>query len=170
MLPNPLHPAVVHFPVVLAVLLPIFAIAAIWTIRRSGAPRRAWAVPLAIAGALLLSSWLAVQTGEAQEERVERVVADQPLHAHEEAAESFMSATMVVFVVIAAGMLPGLAGKSARALGTVGAVVLVAGAAWVGHSGGELVYQHGAASAYAGTQVQSAGGAVTRGGGDDDDR
>jgi len=46
MLPNPLHPAVVHFPIVLALLLPIFAIGALWTIRRGARPRRAWGIPL----------------------------------------------------------------------------------------------------------------------------
>lgn len=170
MLPNPLHPAVVHFPLVLAFLLPLFAAAALWTIRRGIAPRRAWAVPIALAGALTLSAWVAVQTGEAQEERVERVVPDQPFHAHEEAAETFITATAIVLVVMAAGLLPGFAGKSARVLGLLGAAVLVAGATWVGHSGGQLVYQHGAASAYTGTSTQTSGGTVAREGADDHER
>ena len=170
MLPNPLHPAVVHFPVVLAFLLPIFAIAALWTIRRGAQPRRSWGVPVALAAALLLSAWAAVQTGEAQEDRVEQVVADQPLDTHEEAAEFFITASAIVLVLMVGGLLPGLAGKSARVIGTLGAVALVGGAAWVGHSGGQLVYQHGAASAYAGSS-QNASGAVVRAGGDDaDDR
>jgi len=33
MLPNPLQPAVVHFPVVLAFLLPLFARGGLWRIR-----------------------------------------------------------------------------------------------------------------------------------------
>lgn len=33
MLPNPLHPSIVHFPVVLAFLLPLFAAGALWAIR-----------------------------------------------------------------------------------------------------------------------------------------
>lgn len=170
MLPNPLHPAVVHFPVVLAFLLPIFAIGALWTIRRGARPRRAWAVPLAMAGALLLSAWAAVQTGEAQEDRVERVVADQPLDTHEEAADFFITASAIVLVLMAGGLLPGLAGKSARVIGALGTVALVGGAAWVGHSGGQLVYQYGAANAYAGS-AQNASGVVVRAGGDDaDDR
>ena len=170
MLPEPLHPAVVHFPVVLAILLPMFAIGALWAIRRGARPRRAWALPLAMVAALLLSTWAAVQTGQAQEERVEQVVADQPLDTHEEAAETFMVVTAIVAVVIAAGLLPGLFGMSARVIGTLAAVALVGGAAWVGHTGGELVYQHGAASAYTTTTTtQSANGAVARPGDDDDD-
>lgn len=170
MLPNPLHPAVVHFPVVLAFLLPIFAAGALWTIRRGARPRRAWSLPLALAGALTLSAWVAVQTGEAQEDQVERVVADQPLDRHEEAAEAFIAGSVVVLLVMGAGLLPGWLGTSARVVGTLGAVALVASAALVGHSGGQLVYQHGAANAFvqgaAGTAVHASGGAVSR---DDDD-
>ena len=149
MLPNPLHPAIVHFPVVLAFLLPIFAFGALWAIRRGTRPLIAWSLPLTMAGVLLFSTWAAVQTGESQEDVVEKVVADAPLDAHEEAAEAFITATAIMLLVMGGGLAPGRVGKSVRAVATVGAVGLVVGAAWVGHTGGQLVYQHGAASAYA---------------------
>lgn len=149
MLPDPLHPAVVHFPVVLAVLLPLVAVGALWAIRRGSRPLRAWAVPLAFAGALAASAWAAVETGEAQDERVERVVAEQPLETHEEMAELFLTLSGVLLLVAGAGLVPGLVGRSARVLATAGAAALVVAAVRVGHSGGELVYRYGAASAYA---------------------
>ena len=148
MLPNPLHPAVVHFPIVLAFLLPLFAIGALVAIRRGARPLRAWSLPLALAAALTLSSWVAVQTGEAQDERVERVVAEQPLDTHEEAAELFLTLSGVLLLVSAMGLARGVVGRAGRITATVGAVALVVAAARVGHSGGELVYRHGAASAY----------------------
>jgi uncharacterized membrane protein len=148
MIPDPLHPAVVHFPVVLAVLLPIFAAGALWAIRKGARPARAWAIPLAVAAALSLSAWVAVQTGEAQDERVERVVAEAPLEAHEESAELFLTMSGVLLVVAAAGLVRGAVGRSARLAATVGAVALVVAAARVGHSGGQLVYRYGAAAAY----------------------
>ena len=49
MLPNPLHPAVVHFPIVFMFLLPISAGVALWAIRRGANPLKAWAVPVAFA-------------------------------------------------------------------------------------------------------------------------
>ncbi len=150
MLPDPLHPAVVHFPVVLAVLLPVFAAGALFSIRRGTTPRRAWALPVGVALALALSAWAAVETGEAQDERVERVVAEQPLEAHEEAAELFLSLSGGLALLAAAGLVRGRVGGVARGLATAGAVALVAVAAQVGHSGGQLVYRHGAASAYTG--------------------
>lgn len=36
----PLHPLVVHFPGVLAVLLPISVVIALWVIRKGATPRR----------------------------------------------------------------------------------------------------------------------------------
>ena len=38
MLPDPLHPAVVHFPIVLVFLVPIAAVLAVWVIRRGAFP------------------------------------------------------------------------------------------------------------------------------------
>jgi hypothetical protein len=106
-------------------------------------------VPLAIAAALSASSWLAVETGEDQDERVERIVPEQAMEAHEEAAETFLTASIVVLVVTAGGLLRGRIGKASRIVAGIGAVALVAGGAYVGHTGGKLVYQYGAASAYA---------------------
>ena len=148
MLPNPLHPAIVHFPIVLAFLLPLFAISALVAIRKGARPLRAWAIPLAMAAALSLSTWVAVETGESQGERVERVVADQPLDAHEDAAELFLTLSLVLLGVAAVGLARGVVGRAARITAAAGAVALVAVGARVGHSGGQLVYRYGAASAY----------------------
>lgn len=163
MLPNPLHPAVVHFPIVLAFLLPLFAIGALVAIRRGARPLRAWSLPLAVGAALTLSSWVAVQTGEAQDERVERVVAEQPLESHEEAAELFLTLSGVLLLVSATGLVRGVVGRAGRVTATVGAVALVAAAAQVGHSGGELVYRHGAASAYVPNPGSASAGTRTSG-------
>ena len=149
MLPNPLHPAIVHFPIVLVFLLPIFAIGALWAIRRGSAVRRAWAIPVAFSAALALSAWAAVQTGESQGDKVEDIVPGNAMDKHEDAAELFLKLSGVLVLVTAAGFAPGVIGRSARIVAAAGAVAMVAVGANVGHSGGELVYVHGAASAYA---------------------
>jgi hypothetical protein len=147
-IPSPLHPAVVHLPIALAVLVPAFAVGALWAIRRGARPLRAWGIATAMLAALSLSSWLAVETGEQADEQVEAVVPDAPIETHEEAAEAFLMLSVIVLGVAAVGLRTGRIGQVARALGTVGAVALL-GAGWrVGHSGGALVYRHGAASAY----------------------
>lgn len=145
----PLHPLVVHFPIVLAFLLPISIFGALWAIRKGAKPRRAWSVPVAVAAALALSTFAAVQTGEAEEDRVERVVADGAIHGHEESAERFLVLSGALLLVAVGGLLPRTVGRAARVVTAAGAVGLIAAAAQVGHSGGTLVYREGAASAYA---------------------
>ena len=144
----PLHPLVVHFPIVLVMLLPIPIVIALWIIRKGTTPRRVWSVPLALAAALALSAWVATQTGESQEDKVERVVARGALHGHEEAAERFLVLSGVLVLVTAAGLARGNVGRAARLVSAAGALGLVVAGVQVGHSGGTLVYREGAARAY----------------------
>jgi uncharacterized membrane protein len=155
MLPNPLHPAVVHFPIVLVVLLPIFVAGALLAIRRGARASRAWLAPLAIAAALVASSAVAVNTGSAEEDRVEAVVSESILHEHEEAGERFLVLSGVLLLVAAAGLVRGTLGTSARLLTLAGSVVLVVAGVQVGAAGGELVYRHNAASVYAGVPANA---------------
>jgi hypothetical protein len=109
---------------------------------------------------------------------VESVVAEDPLHEHEEAAERFLVLSGVLLLVAATGMAGGTLGQAGRLLSTVGAFGLVLAGVQVGASGGELVYEHGAASVYTGgtgtTGPAEPEGALPRvrsgGGGEEDDR
>jgi uncharacterized membrane protein len=152
-LPNPLHPAVVHFPLVLMFLLPISALGALWAIRYGAAARRAWAIPAAVAVTLSASAWLALETGQAEEDRVENVVSERALGGHEEAAERFLLFSGLTGLVVIVGLAGGNVGTAARLLGTAGSFALILAGVQVGAAGGDLVYRHGAASAY----VQPAG-------------
>jgi len=161
MLPDPLHPAVVHFPVVLMFLVPISAAVALWAIRRGTNPLRAWGVPVAFAAALSLSAWAALQTGQGQGESVEKVVSERLIEGHEEAAELFLVLTGVLVAISAVGFAKGMTGRAARIVATIGSLAVIGAGYQVGHSGGELVYTYGAASAYA-----KPGGATGTGSGD----
>jgi uncharacterized membrane protein len=160
MLPDPLHPAVVHFPIVLMFLLPLAALWAVLYRRRHPERHGAWVLTTALAGALTLSAWVAVETGEGDEEKVEQAVPEASLETHEEAAERFLLLSAGVLVLAGAGLLRGRIGSAARLATTAGAFGLVAAGAMVGHSGGELVYRHGAAAAYgaAGPAINEAAG------------
>lgn len=152
MLPDPLHPAVVHLPLALALLMPGLAILWLALMQRGFLPQRAWAVIVLLQALLVASAWLAAETGEEQEHRVEEVVAERHIEAHEEAAERFLLVSVVGLLATGAGLLARRAGAVARLAATLLSFVVLAAGASVGHSGGELVYVHGAASAYTGEQ------------------
>jgi hypothetical protein len=163
MIPNPLHAAVIHFPIVFAMLLPVIAVFTLVAIRRGGRVRQWWGLTLVVMAGLAASSFVAVRTGEAEEDRVEAVVGDQPLHTHEEAAERFLLMTGALLALGGAGLLPRRAGSTFRLVATAGTVgILLAG--WqVGHTGGQLVYRHGAAAAYSSPTSNAVGAATAAG-------
>jgi len=148
MIPEPLHPAIVHFPIVLVFLVPVAALAAIVAIRRGAAPRAAWAVAFALAGALFASSFVATRTGQADEEVVEDVVSERVIEEHEESGERFLYLAGALLGVSSLGFLAGAAGQAGRYATLAGGALLVVAGWQVGHSGGELVYGQGAASAH----------------------
>lgn len=157
MLPQPLHPAIVHFPIVFVVILPVAALVAVWAIRRGADPRSSWWPVVALAGALVAASYVAVQTGSREEETVEGVVAESAIEQHEESAELFLSLTVVGLLLVSSGLLAGRAGRIGRGAAVVTALALVVAGYRVGHSGGELVYRHGAATAYSSSGLAPSG-------------
>jgi uncharacterized membrane protein len=174
MLPSPLHPAVVHFPIVFMMLLPLAAVGALWAIRRGSTVMRAWAFPVAMAAALAASSWAAVETGESDQERAEDVVGEQALNTHETAAERFLLLSSGVLALTAAGLLRGNVGRAGRALSTIAALGLIIAGYEVGHSGGRLVYGDGTRPGLSGivtdqTEASEGGPAVRRESGEQDD-
>jgi hypothetical protein len=76
-------------------------------------------------------------------------VADSALDTHEDGAEAFLVASMILALVSVVGFAGGVAGKAGRFLAGAGSLALMIMVAQVGHSGGQLVYRHGAAAAYA---------------------
>jgi uncharacterized membrane protein len=147
-IPDPLHPALVHFPIALASIAPLFAFLCAVALFRAWLPARAWLVVVLLQLMLVASAQLALQAGENEEERVEKVVAEERIEEHEEAAERFRNLAVIGLVVVAAGLAPGAIGGWARALAVIVTAVGALASVPVGQSGGELVYKHGAASAY----------------------
>jgi hypothetical protein len=109
---------------------------------------------LFVAIALAGSAWIAVQTGAREEDAVEDVVSRSAIHEHEEAAEVFMPLTFAMLLLVGGGLFTNRVGKVARPAAAVASVVLLGFGFQVGESGGELVYEHGAASAYVASSDQ----------------
>src|SRR5262245_19236195 len=92
MFPDPIHPAVVHLPIALAVVVPLFAFGGLFAIRSGYLPARAWLAVVVLQVLLAGSAWLAMETGEDQYDRVKRVVAEEQIDEHADAGHWFMYA------------------------------------------------------------------------------
>lgn len=147
------HPKVVHVPMALGVLMPLIAGGLLLAWWRGWLPRRAWLLAAGLQAILVVSGVLALRSGEAEEERVERVVPEALIEAHEEAAEGFVWASggVLVVMLLAAGLGARGAGLPLAGAATAGALLVLGLGYRTGQAGGALVYQHGAAAAYGAT-------------------
>ncbi len=160
------HPKLVHLPLGLALALPLLAVAVALSVRSGALPWRAWALVVALQALLVAGAYTAMRAGHQEEERVEQMVGERVIHEHEEAAEAFLWAAAAV-LALAAGAIVVPAGRASSgllALAVAGSFVVAVLAYRAGQSGGRLVYQYGAASAYASTPSPPPGEA------DDSDR
>jgi uncharacterized membrane protein len=143
-MPDPLHPAVVHFPIV-AILLGTLAacVAVFW--RKGYVP--AFAAALLTLGAL--GAWAAVETGESDGGLLENTApqTESLLEAHENWAKRTLTAGAIA-AVIAIGAAALFRFPRAARTAAVAAALVAGAASWgvyeTGHRGGALVYRHGA--------------------------
>jgi uncharacterized membrane protein len=145
-----LHPALVHLPLALAFVMPILAIGFAWASWTERIRPRSWIAVVALQAVLLAAGLVAMNTGEREEDRVERIVPEAALEQHEEYASQFVWATGVT-LVLAALVLATPKRTIVRSLtvATVaGSLVVAAAAVRVGDAGGRLVYEHNAGAAY----------------------
>jgi hypothetical protein len=144
------HPKVVHIPMALGVLMPLIAggLALAWW--RGWLPWRAWLVAVGLQAVLLASGVVALRTGEAEEDRVERIVSESLIEAHEEAAEVFVwgSGAVLAMMLAAAAFNQKRSGLPTAAVATLGTLVVLGLGYRTGQAGGSLVYEHGAAQVY----------------------
>ncbi|TXD35168.1 hypothetical protein FRC98_17000 [Lujinxingia vulgaris] len=145
-----LHPKVVHFPMALAILMPLLTAGLLLAWWRGWLPRRSFVIALLFQLVLGVTSFAALQTGEVDEEVAERVVPHEAIEEHEEAAEQFFWAVVIVLgVFVASGAIRKESIAKGTAVAALVGTVVVAGLGYrVGEAGGDLVYEHGAAEAF----------------------
>ncbi len=143
----PLHPIVVHFPIVLGSLLPLLAIGLWWAIKKWQWTPKVWALVSAVALIYTLAAATAVQLGEEDEEKVEKVISEKVIEEHEEAGELIPWLAGTLFLVSLGGFTVKYAKRAHLAMIVLSLVALVP-LINAGHTGGELVYEHGAAFAH----------------------
>ncbi len=159
LIPDPLHPALVHFPIVLILLGAVFAfIAAFW---------RKHYLPVLAAGLLgmgALGAWAAVATGESDGGLLENGSPKREalVEEHETWAKRTLTFSVVAAVLAGGSLLLGRWPRLARGAAIVTALASAAASYGVyetGHRGGALVYRHGAGVELATTPTSQAAGA-----------
>jgi uncharacterized membrane protein len=144
------HPKVVHIPMALAVLMPLiagFMLLAWW---RNWFSQKVWLLAVAMQAILVVSAFVALRTGEAEEHKVEKVVPHDAIEHHEHAAQRFFlaSAGSLVLMAAAAALQKKRVGLPLAAASVLATGVVLALGISAGHDGGNLVYQHNAGAAY----------------------
>lgn len=150
----PFHPAIVHFPIALTFVLPLLIVVFALFIRANKMGPKAWFIVIGLQLVVVATGYVSLESGENEEEVVERVVAKKLISEHESAAEVFVgSAVLSLVLSIAAYFVRKEIGFPLKL--AVAALTLLSSylAYNTGHLGGELVYEHGAASAYAGEKA-----------------
>lgn len=149
----PLHPAIVHLPLGAALVVPLVALGLTLALWRGRWPTGVWSVVVGLQLLVVGGGMMSMRTGEEAEHDVRRALpaTRSAIHEHEERAKAFMGGAFTV-LLLSAGVLvarnkPAVARglTVATSLGTLGVAGLGMNA---GKAGGELVYVHGAASAY----------------------
>lgn len=165
------HPKLVHLPIALGLLMPLVSGGVLLAWWRRWLPSGTWSIVLGLQVLLLASGLLAKRTGETEEDRVEQIVSAAAIHAHEEAAEVFVLGSGLVLLTMAGalGLAKSKAGLPLAGVSVLGSLVVLGLGARCGQAGGELVYKHGAAQAYASSAEIPPGGDALQEHHDDDE-
>ncbi len=145
----PQHPLVIHLPLALSLILPILVVAFAIFIKKNKMVDSSWTIIVGLQVLLTVSGYIALETGETDEDRVEKIVEHKLIHEHEEAAEMFVGSTVIALVLGITLMF--LKQELQFKLRMVVALMTLVSAGLgfsTGKKGGELVYHHGAADAY----------------------
>ena len=165
------HPKVVHLPIALAVLMPMIAGGLLLAWRQRWLPSQGWWLAVALQAVLVGSGIVALRTGESEEDRVEKVVSERRIEAHERAAERFVwvSGAVLGVMVLGAAFAKRRSGPALALAGAAGTLAVLGFGYETGQAGGSLVYQHGAAQAYAAPAQGTSAAPASAGREEDDD-
>lgn len=145
----PLHPSIVHIPIVLTFIMPVLILAFAWMVKTNKMAPKGWLLIVGLQLAVVISGYVSLETGETEEHAVEKVVSKDYIAAHEEAGEIFVGSAVLALVISIAAFFIRKELQFPIKLTILAISVVSAILAWrTGKLGGELVYTHGAASAY----------------------
>lgn len=145
----PLHPFMAHIPLVLALFLPVVLFTSVVFIMKKNVNPRIWLIPVAVQVLVVVFSYIALETGEAQEDAVLEFVARPFLQQHENFAEIFSGLGVILLglMVVVLFVAENLA-KNLRLVTSLLSFIPLAAGLYAGRLGGAIAYTHGGAEAY----------------------
>lgn len=149
-MPNQFHPAIVHFPIVVATLLPFLVLIFAYMIKINKMTPRGWLMIIGLQLFVTITGYVSLESGEIEEDMVSKIVDKSFIHEHESAAEIFVGSSVILLVLTVAAFFLRAEFQFYLKLG-IALLGLVSGylAFRAGRLGGDLVYKHGAAAVYA---------------------
>lgn len=145
----PFHPSIVHFPIALTFIMPIFLVIFALFIKNNKMSPKAWLILVGLQVVIVGSGYIALESGEDEEHQVAKVVSKKLIHEHEEAAEVFVGASVLVLVLSIGAFFLRNEFSFPFKLGVAALSLIACFLAYrTGKLGGELVYLHGAPNAY----------------------
>lgn len=147
MLPG--HPVTVHLPLALSFLLPLLVLVFTLLIKKKYFPENSWLIIVGLQVLLTASGYIALETGETDEEITKAVLQREYVNAHEEMAEIFVGSTVLALVlgVVIFFLEPRFQFPLRLAVLLLSLISSYLGYQ-TGSKGGELVYVYGAAEAH----------------------
>lgn len=146
---TPFHPVIVHIPLVISLIMPILVLIFAVMIKLNKLSPRGWLVIIGFQLMTTISGYVALESGEIEEDIVEKIVDKKYINEHENAAEIYVGSTVLVLVFCIAVFF--ISEKLQLKMQILIALLAIASSALgyrAGKYGGELVYKYGAASAY----------------------
>lgn len=143
----PLHPIIVHFVISLGVGVPFIGFGLWYAIRKNWVDEKFWRLAVLCSFLYALIAVAAVQLGEADDDRVKKVVAKELIEHHEETAEAVPWIGGVLTLLALAACRGRHAAKLQLVFSVAGLLAIVP-LVNAGHTGGELVYKYGASAAH----------------------
>lgn len=151
----PLHPVVVHLPIALGFILPLFTIVICFCMAKNILENKTWYLVIFLQLIFVSSLFMAIETGEKEEDKVGEVIGETWVEWHEEQTEALMPMGLLVLALNAVALVKNSKiKKTSQGLSVLGMMITAWFLVGAGHSGGEMVYLKGATKAYQNTSTQ----------------
>ncbi len=136
----PLHPIAVHFPIAIGMLMPLLILIVIFGHKKWNWPRQIWNILVVLQFVCVVSSFVAVNLGEKDEDRIKSSVSSEMLEEHEELGEKVPWTSGILFLVMLVPLFAQRKQKVFMAFSLACSLGLCVHLIVTGHTGGKLVY------------------------------